>query len=425
MTTKPSYTPARRFPDFLNDGEWKVKRLGEIAELTAGATPSTTRIEYWENGSIPWMSSGEVHNGQIFDTEKRITQIGYDNCSTKLVPANSVVVALAGQGKTRGTVAITRIELCTNQSLCSILPNKSFNSDFLYFYLNSKYEVLRQISSGDGTRGGLNLQMLRDFPIPLPPLSEQRRIAQALTALDELIAATNEKLEQMKAYKKGLMQQLFVDSMGGGKSLKINYLQIPKLRFPEFYEEKEWIYYNGDKMFEPIVNKNHNSDLPVLAITQDQGAIPRDLIDYNVIVSDKSIEAYKVVEIGDFIISLRSFQGGIEYSKFKGLCSPAYIVLRKKSDDVCDDFYRYYFKSNQYIQDLNRNLEGIRDGKMVSYKQFSDIMIPCPKYEEQRKIASCLSAMDETINAYTEKVGLLGQYKKGLMQQMFPQNQMN
>lgn len=215
MTTKPSYTPARRFPDFLNDGEWKVKRLGEIAELTAGATPSTTRIEYWENGSIPWMSSGEVHNGQIFDTEKRITQIGYDNCSTKLVPANSVVVALAGQGKTRGTVAITRIELCTNQSLCSILPNKSFNSDFLYFYLNSKYEVLRQISSGDGTRGGLNLQMLRDFPIPLPPLPEQRRIAQALTALDELIAATNEKLEQMKAYKKGLMQQLFVDSMGG------------------------------------------------------------------------------------------------------------------------------------------------------------------------------------------------------------------
>ncbi len=172
-------------------------------------------------------------------------------------------------------------------------------------------------------------------------------------------------------------------------------------------------------MFEPIVNKNHYSDLPVLAITQDQGAIPRDLIDYNVIVSDKSIEGYKVVEIGNFIISLRSFQGGIEYSKYKGLCSPAYIVLRKKGDDVCDDFYRYYFKSNQYIQDLNRNLEGIRDGKMVSYKQFSDIMIPFPKYEEQRKIALCLSSMDETINAYTEKVGLLGQYKKGLMQQMF------
>ena len=178
-------------------------------------------------------------------------------------------------------------------------------------------------------------------------------------------------------------------------------------------------------MFEPIVNKNHNSDLPVLAITQDQGAIPRDLIDYNVIVSDKSIEGYKVVEIGDFIISLRSFQGGIEYSNYKGLCSPAYIVLRKRNDDVCDDFYRYYFKSNQYIQDLNRNLEGIRDGKMVSYKQFSDIMIPCPKYEEQRKIASCLSTMDDQINAYTEKVGLLGQYKKGLMQGMFPPNQMN
>lgn len=423
MTTKATYTPALRFPDFLNDGEWEVKRLGEIAELYAGATPSTTKLEYWKGGTIPWMSSGEVHNGQIFQTEKKITTLGYDNCSTKLVPPNSVVVALAGQGKTRGTVAITRIQLCTNQSLCSIIPNSNYCSDYLYFYLGSQYEVLRQISSGDGTRGGLNLQMLKDFLIPFPPLAEQQRIAACLSALDEMLAATNEKLEQMKAYKKGLMQNLF--NQRGGVINNINNQIVRRLRFPEFENEKEWIYYNGDKMFEPIVNKNHNSDLPVLAITQDQGAIPRDLIDYNVIVSDKSVEGYKVVEIGDFIISLRSFQGGIEYSNYRGLCSPAYIVLRKRNDNVCDDFYRYYFKSNQYIQDLNRNLEGIRDGKMVSYKQFSEIMIPCPKYEEQRKIASCLSTMDDQINAYTEKVGLLGQYKKGLMQQMFPQNQMN
>ena len=210
-----NHTPALRFPDFLNDGEWEVKRLGEIAELYAGATPSTTKLEYWKGGTIPWMSSGEVHNGQIFQTEKKITTLGYDNCSTKLVPPNSVVVALAGQGKTRGTVAITRIQLCTNQSLCSIIPNSNYCSDYLYFYLGSQYEVLRQISSGDGTRGGLNLQMLKDFLIPFPPLAEQRRIAACLSALDEMLAATNGKLEQLKAYKKGLMQNLFVSSMGG------------------------------------------------------------------------------------------------------------------------------------------------------------------------------------------------------------------
>lgn len=105
---------------------------------------------------------------------------------------------------------------------------------------------------------------------------------------------------------------------------------VPKLRFPEFKEDGEWNYLNGNKLFKTISNKNHNSDLPILAITQDQGAIPREDIDYHVSVSKKSVESYKVVEIGDFIISLRSFQGGIEYSEYKGICSPAYIILRKR-----------------------------------------------------------------------------------------------
>ena len=115
---------------------------------------------------------------------------------------------------------------------------------------------------------------------------------------------------------------------------------IPALRFPEFLNDEKWKIVNGNELFESIVNKKHDSNLPVLAITQEYGAVPRDTINYNVIVSDKSIEGYKVVEIGDFIISLRSFQGGIEYSRYKGICSPAYIILRKRSDNICNDFYR-------------------------------------------------------------------------------------
>jgi len=195
---------------------------------------------------------------------------------------------------------------------------------------------------------------------------------------------------------------------------------IPDLRFPEFQIEREWEYLNGNELFEPISNKNHNSDLPILAITQAQGAVPRELINYNVSVTDKSVESYKVVEVGDFIISLRSFQGGIEYSKYLGLCSPAYIILRKKQDDS-NDFYRHYFKSFLFIQDLNRNLEGIRDGKMISYKQFSDILIPHPKNQEQQKIASCLSSLDELLAAHSDKLDALKDHKKGLMQNLFPQ----
>jgi type I restriction enzyme, S subunit len=194
---------------------------------------------------------------------------------------------------------------------------------------------------------------------------------------------------------------------------------IPELRFPEFQNQGEWEYKYGDELFETISNKNHKSDLPILAITQEQGAIPRDLIDYNVSVTDKSIESYKVVDVGDFIISLRSFQGGIEYSTYLGLCSPAYIVLRKKVD-IINDFYRHYFKSFSFIQDLNRNLEGIRDGKMISYSQFSQILIPRPSKKEQQKIAGCLSSLDELIATHSQKLELLKKHKKGLMQNLFP-----
>ena len=195
---------------------------------------------------------------------------------------------------------------------------------------------------------------------------------------------------------------------------------VPKLRFPEF-QGNDIDFVHGNRLFESISNKNHNSDLPILAITQDQGAVPRDQIEYNVTVTDKSLSNYKVVEVGDFIISLRSFQGGIEYSRFKGICSPAYIILRRRKECISELYYKYYFKTWKYIQSLNRNLEGIRDGKMISYSQFSSIKIPYPcLFKEQQKIADCLSSIDELIDAESRKLKALEKYKKGLMQKLFP-----
>lgn len=117
-----------------------------------------------------------------------------------------------------------------------------------------------------------------------------------------------------------------------------NVANVPNLRFKGF--QGEWEFINGNEIFENISNKNHNSDLPILAITQEYGAIPRELIDYKISVTDKSVEGYKVVDKGDFIISLRSFQGGIEYSEYKGICSPAYIILRPKIQ-ITDKFFKY------------------------------------------------------------------------------------
>lgn len=194
-----------------------------------------------------------------------------------------------------------------------------------------------------------------------------------------------------------------------------------KLRFPEFCTHPAWSWDFGNHLFEQISDKKHNCDLPILAITQEYGAIPREMINYNVSVSEKGIQSYKVVNIGDFIISLRSFQGGIEYSKYKGLCSPAYIVLRNSNrNEIDDDFFKQYFKTSSFIFDLTRNLEGLRDGKMISYKQFSEILLPKPSLKEQNKIAACLSSIDDLITLESRKLDTLKNHKKGLIQQLFP-----
>ena len=194
---------------------------------------------------------------------------------------------------------------------------------------------------------------------------------------------------------------------------------VPKLRFPEFWETEGWALEAGDSLFGQINDRNPEPGLPVLAITQEHGAIPRRMIDYHVSVTEKSLESYKVVRVGDFIISLRSFQGGVEYSNYHGICSPAYVILRRRGEGS-DEYFRHYLKTDRFIRILTKNLEGLRDGKMISYAQFSELKLPIPKPAEQQKIAECLGSADEIIAAQARKVDALKTHKKGLLQQLFP-----
>ena len=164
----------------------QYKSIGSFSKCVAGATPNSKNPSLWD-GDIPWMSSGEVNKKTVYSTNRFITQLGFDSCSTKMVPAGAVVIALAGRGKTRGTVARIRIELCTNQSLCAIITDKTVDSDYLFHYLSGQYDNLRAVSSGDGTRGGLNLKMIRAYKVPVPPIEEQRRIADVLDRFDTLV----------------------------------------------------------------------------------------------------------------------------------------------------------------------------------------------------------------------------------------------
>ncbi len=245
---------------------------------------------------------------------------------------------------------------------------------------------------------------LGNLKIDLPLETEQQKIATFLTTIDQKINQLTQKKTLLESYKKGVMQKVFSQEL--------------RFKRDDGGVFEDWEFKHGNEVFETISNKKHNSDLPILAISQKYGAIPRELIDYEINVSSKSVDSYKVVEVGDFIISLRSFQGGIEYSNYLGICSPAYIILRPKIE-VDRDFFRFYLKTHSYIQELKKKLEGIRDGKMISYKYFSEIKLPFPSLLEQQKVSTFLITLDQKIIQTTQQIEAMKSFKKGLLQEMF------
>ncbi|WP_323589468.1 restriction endonuclease subunit S [Aliarcobacter butzleri] len=187
---------------------WEVKSIGSLTSLTAGGTPSTQIKDYWNPKEVPWLSSGEVNKKNIYFTDNMISKQGLNNSAAKFIPKYSVLIALAGQGKTRGTVAISEIELTTNQSVASILPSEKLDMYFIYYNLDSRYEEIRSMSTGVGGRGGLNLAILKSIKIALPPQKEQKQIAEILSTVDKKLENLKEKKQSFEELKKGLMQKL-------------------------------------------------------------------------------------------------------------------------------------------------------------------------------------------------------------------------
>lgn len=179
-------------PQIQINPDWEMVELGEVCKLMTGSTPKTTIKEYYENGDIKWLVSGDIHKGQIFDCKKRITKKGMENSNLKWLPINSVLIALNGQGKTRGTVAILRTEATCNQSLVSIEPvAKNLIAEFIYYQLQSKYQEIRNIT-GDEQRSGLNMPIIRQIKFPLPPLETQKEIVRQIENEQSLVNANKE-----------------------------------------------------------------------------------------------------------------------------------------------------------------------------------------------------------------------------------------
>lgn len=213
MLSKMFPKAGQRVPEIRLDGfegEWEIVKLGDNCRIITGGTPRTGVKEFWNPKEIPWMSSGEINKKILNETEEMISCIGLENSSAKWVKQNSVLIALAGQGQTRGRVAINKIPLTTNQSIAAIETNNNIDFLFLYTDLGRRYDELRLISSGDGTRGGLNKMIISSLELNIPGIEEQQAIGSYFSNLDNLINSHQEKISQLETLKKKLLQDMFI-----------------------------------------------------------------------------------------------------------------------------------------------------------------------------------------------------------------------
>lgn len=199
---------------------WPEDSVANIGTVTVGGTPRTSVDKYWD-GDVPWMASGDVHLKRVTDVPKRITQLGLRYSNATLVDPPAVAIGLAGQGKTRGTVALVLCRLSTNQSVALITGNASkVDAEYLFHNLEFRYEELRSRSAGGG-RAGLSKQLIEQIPIPLPCVCEQTKIAEILTTVNRVIEQTEALIAKQQRIKTGLTQDLLtrgIDEHGNLRS---------------------------------------------------------------------------------------------------------------------------------------------------------------------------------------------------------------
>ena len=195
------------FGDFYTTLFPKYK-IGEKFELSSGSTPSRDNKLYWDSGTINWVKTTEVINKEITETEEKITEFALENTSLKLFPVNTILIAMYGQGQTRGRSAILKVESTSNQACGAIFPNKIDNPVFIWHQLMLRYSELRELGRG-GNQPNLNGQLIKNFELIFPPLSLQNEFADFVAQVDKSQLAIQKSLEELETLKKSLMQEYF------------------------------------------------------------------------------------------------------------------------------------------------------------------------------------------------------------------------
>ncbi len=390
--------------------DWETLKIKDFTHVVAGGTPSTFMKEYW-NGEIKWMNSGELNLKKIFDVENRITEQGLKFSSTRLIPEKCTLIGLAGQGKTRGTVAINMVELCTNQSIAAVYPSTKIISEYLYYNLDSRYNELRNLSTGDGGRGGLNLSIIKNLLIAFPVSKvEQENISQALTGIDNLIASIENLIKKKRNIKWGAMQRLLCPKAHwemktyGEVFLFLNTATYSRAQLSDC-ESVGYVHY-GD------IHTKWNSFLDV-----KNNNLPT--------ISEQQLKGYSLLKNGDIVMADASedYSGVGKCVEVKNLANRKVIAglhtfLLRDTKGVFIDGYRGYIHTSTFIKkQFDRLATGLKVYG-VSKSNLKKVVIPVPSKEEQIGIAETLSNMDLEISNLEDKLEKYIQVRQGMMQQL-------
>lgn len=344
-----------------------------MSESYSGGTPSVGVKEYY-GGKIPFIRSAEI-NSEI--TELFLTEEGLKNSSARLVGVGDILYAL--YGATSGEVGRARLKGAINQAILAIKPHTGYDSEYLAQWLRkSKHSIIETYLQGG--QGNLSGTIVKELSVDFPLLKEQQAIGDFFSRLDNLIT-----LHQ---------RQPFLHSTPE--------ISLTLQLIHPFYTSS-WEQRKAKELFVSTADKGY-PELPVLSATQDRGMIRRDENSINIFHDKKNEAGYKRVLPGQFVIHLRSFQGGFAHSAIEGITSPAYTVFGFSEPVKHDsEYWKYVFTSKSFIRRLETVTYGIRDGRSISYEEFLTLGFVYPSKAEQTAIARYLDKLSDLITLHQRK----------------------
>jgi len=383
---------------------WMSCSLGSLGELSAGGTPSTRDRSFWDKGTIRWMSSGEIHQKHIREVKGRITNKGYQNSNAKLLPVGTILIALAGQGKTRGTVAITNIEVTTNQSVGAVkIKHDKVLPLYLFHNLDRRYQELRRISLGDG-RAGLNLDILRKLQVLLPPLPEQKEIAKILSTWDRAIETLAKLIVTKTRLKKGLMQKLL-----NSKGKQIILKDIAEIVFSNVDKKS----YSGQRQvslcnYLDVYNNTYiTSNLPFMQATASEAEINKFSLKEGDVIITKDSETPEDIGIPAVVVEkLKGVICGYHLAIIRpdtDKINPVYLAKELTTLRIKKQFYKYANGATRF---------GLGTGDI------GKIEIVVPKLDDQVKISRLFQSMDREASLFAMVREHWQSQKQGLMQKL-------